>query len=68
MVVTEVCIRVPIRERSALAAFPPRTEFGRKCNTCGCEFMDAGRVTTGFRGIWRDWRWYCSTECAEEVS
>lgn len=57
----------PIRQKSA-AGFPaPTFSIERRCHECGASFLLLAPGKTGERGIWADWRWYCSQECADRV-
>lgn len=55
----------PVRQKSAHGQPPePKTTIMRTCKTCRASFMGLAPAKTGERGIWCDWRWYCSVECA----
>jgi len=54
----------PVRERSLKGEPKPGTSIERTCKTCGASFIGGERGPE--RGIWRDWRWYCSAECDPE--
>jgi hypothetical protein len=53
----------PIRQHSLHGVPKPGTSIERRCHTCGASFIRSAPGKTGERGIWRDWHWYCSTEC-----
>jgi hypothetical protein len=56
----------PIRQKSAHGQPKPNTSIERRCanRSCGASFIGLAPGKTGEAGIWRDWRWYCSVECA----
>lgn len=51
----------PVRQRSLNGVPKPETSIERVCQTCGASFVRSCKDK--LRGIWRDWRWYCSEEC-----
>jgi hypothetical protein len=53
---------IPIRRRSAHVPRPSNS-IERTCEGCGASFLGLAPGKTGERGIWREWNWYCSTEC-----
>lgn len=55
---------VPIRQKSA---YVPKDDFqfARHCERCGASFLLLAPGKTGERGVWRDWKWFCSIECDE---
>jgi len=53
----------PIRQKSAVGRPRPESHFERVCGNCGAAFLPLAPGVTGERGISREWRWYCSTEC-----
>lgn len=55
----------PIRQKAAVTP-KPTTDIGRTCRTCGACFIGLAPGKTGERGLWRDWKWYCSAECYPE--
>ena len=59
-------IDCPVRQKSARGHPRPETSITRCCKTCGACFIGLAPGKTGERGIWRDWRWYCSAECDPE--
>jgi len=58
---------VPIRQRTPRPPVPPDSRFARRCVTCGSGFLNLAPGKTGERGIWREWSWFCSAECAPEA-
>jgi cytochrome c5 len=57
----------PIRLKSTNGQPRPHSPFERTCKTCHASFLGLAPGKTGERGIWTDWKWYCSTECAEKA-
>ena len=55
-------VQYPIRQKAAHTP-RPASHFERHCATCGASFVALAPGTTGERGIWRSWVWYCSQEC-----
>lgn len=55
---------LPLRQKSAHGQPRPNTGIERTCRTCGASFLGLAAGKTGERGIWDDWHWYCSVECA----
>lgn len=53
----------PIRQLSALGLPKPSTSIERTCACCGASFLDLAPGSTGERGLWEDWSWFCSQEC-----
>ena len=53
----------PVRQKSARGQPRPETSIERCCKACGASFIGLAPGKTGERGVWRHWRWYCSTEC-----
>jgi len=58
----------PVRKRSAHGLPRPKYQFTRACRVCGACFLELAPGKTGERGIWNDWRWYCSQECFAEAA
>jgi hypothetical protein len=56
----------PVRKRSLKGQPKPETTIERTCKTCRASFIGSAPGKTGERGIWRNWRWYCSVECDPE--
>lgn len=56
----------PIRQRSLKGKPKPTTSIERCCAGCAASFIGAVPGATGERGIWHDWRWYCSQECFDD--
>lgn len=56
--------RYPIRQKSARGMPRPLNQFTRRCRTCGACFLGLAAGKTGERGIWTEWAWFCSVECA----
>jgi hypothetical protein len=54
----------PIRQRSARGVPAEGCQFLRRCVNCRASFLGLAPGKTGERGIWRDWSWFCSAECA----
>lgn len=54
----------PVRQESLHGEPKPWTDIERTCQTCGASFPRSSFLTPRLRGIWGDWRWYCSVECA----
>jgi hypothetical protein len=54
----------PVRQQSARGEPKPLSSITRRCKTCGACFIGLAFGKTGEAGIWHDWRWYCSVECA----
>lgn len=55
----------PIRKKSAQGRPRPLYSITRGCAACGACFLQLAAGKTGERGLWKDWRWYCSLECAQ---
>lgn len=55
---------MPIRQHTPRPVVRPDSRFARACDTCGASFLALAPGKTGERGIWRDWQWFCSQECA----
>lgn len=53
----------PIRQRSAKGEPKPNTSIERCCASCGASFISLAYGKTGERGLWNDWKWWCSQEC-----
>jgi hypothetical protein len=56
-----------LREESLHGEPKPTTSIERTCRTCGASFVKVPPGKTGEAGIWIDWAWYCSIECAPDV-
>jgi hypothetical protein len=56
----------PIRARSPHGPYP-RTEFTRRCVVCRSDFIALAPGKTGERGLWDEWKWYCSRECYDHA-
>ena len=54
----------PIRKRSAAGNPRPSTTIERTCRECGASYLGLMPGKTGEVGIWDEWHWYCSLECA----
>ena len=54
----------PVRQRSAGGQPRPDTTIERTCQRCGASFIGLAPGRTGERGLWREWEWFCSVECA----
>jgi hypothetical protein len=54
----------PIRYKSTHGQPPPTTTIERTCAKCKASFLGLAPGKTNERGIWADWNWYCSKECA----
>jgi hypothetical protein len=57
----------PLRERSVMGYPKDSVEgqrFLRSCRKCGASFNQLAPGKVGLRGVWHDWSWYCSHECA----
>ncbi len=51
----------PIRIKSVRTV--SKSQFFRKCETCDADFIDLAAMKTGERGLWFEWKWYCSLQC-----
>lgn len=58
---------LPVREKSANGFPPPKSEYARVCGICGADFMALVKGADGMTGMWRNWQWVCSRECAERL-
>jgi hypothetical protein len=56
--------RCPVRQKSARGQPKAETSIERTCRTCRASFIGLAPGKTGEAGIWHDWHWYCSAECA----
>lgn len=54
----------PVRQKSLNGEPKPTTSISRCCHKCGASFILSAPGKTGLRGIWHEWRWFCSVECA----
>ena len=54
----------PFRQKSAQGQPKPHTSIERRCQSCGASFIGLAPGKTGEAGLWHDWQWYCSVECA----
>jgi hypothetical protein len=54
----------PVRQKSARGEPRPQTSIERCCQSCRASFIGLAPGKTGEAGIWHNWRWYCSAECA----
>jgi hypothetical protein len=52
-----------IRRKSVKGEPKPDTTIERTCQECGASFVGLAAGTTGLRGPWDEWRWFCSIEC-----
>jgi len=58
---------LPVREKSANGIPRPRGPHSRVCGSCGADFIALAKSSDGMTGMWRNWRWVCSRECAERM-
>lgn len=58
----------PIRQKSANGVPAEPWQYARRCAKCAASFWLLAPGTTGERGIWRDWKWFCSAECDQAGS
>lgn len=56
---------LPIRQKSANGEPKPIGSYDRRCKRCKASFIKLAPGKTGERGIWKNWQWYCSQECAD---
>lgn len=56
-------LEYPVRQRSAWGWPKPTTSIERCCAKCGASFIGLAPGSTGERGLWKDWSWFCSQEC-----
>jgi hypothetical protein len=60
-----ICPRPPgFRQRSLNGQPANDSRFLRGCKACKASFLWSPRDQMG---IWRDWNWYCSVECAQRA-
>jgi hypothetical protein len=58
----------PLRQKSANGQPRPNTTIERTCRKCGASFIGLAAGKTGERGVWNNWDWFCSVECAERLT